>query len=523
MSIIFEKIKFKKMIKKGFVAFATLFMIVSCENSNDTNDSIDPVEETINENPSSFKEIGSLTIGGEGAAEISAYDETTKKLFTVNNSGTNKIDVIDISDPTKPTLVKSIDLTPYSGAANSVAIYNGKLAVALESTINKQASGKVVIFETSNYALVKELTVGALPDMVTYSPDGKYIMTANEGEPNDDYSQDPDGTVSIIDVASNYAVTTLNFADFSNQLGTLKTKGFRIASPTNNFAADIEPEYITISADSKTAWVTLQENNGIAKIDLASKKITEIFPLGYKEYSLAENAIDISDKDGTIAFNTCKLKGMFQPDAISSFEVNSLQYLVTANEGDAREYSAFEDIKRIGSKNIILDPTIFPNAAELKKDESMGRLNINTKMGDTDGDGDFDELVGFGARSFSIWNGATGQLVFDSKNELDKKANEFGTYDDGRSDDKGAEPEAVYVSKMGDKQILFVGLERADAVVVYDVSTPTAPKYLQILKTGDAPEGLLFIPAAKSPTKRSLLVVSSEGDGSVKIYQPDLN
>jgi hypothetical protein len=144
-------------------------------------------------------------------------------------------------------------------------------------------------------------------------------------------------------------------------------------------------------------------------------------------------------------------------------------------------------------------------------------------MGDTDGDGDFDELVGFGARSFSIWNGTTGQLVFDSKNELDKKANEFGVYDDGRSDDKGVEPEAVYVSKMGDKQILFVGLERADAVAIYDISTPTAPKYLQIIKTGDAPEGVTFIPAAKSPTKRSLLVVSSEGDGTIKIYQPDLN
>jgi len=131
--------------------------------------------------------------------------------------------------------------------------------------------------------------------------------------------------------------------------------------------------------------------------------------------------------------------------------------------------------------------------------------------------------VGFGARSFSIWNGLTGQLVFDSKNELDKKAQEFGVYDDGRSDDKGAEPEAVYVTKMGDKQILFVGLERADAFMVYDVSNPIVPKYLQTIKTGDAPEGLLFIPASKSPNKRSLVVVSSEGDGTVKIFQPDLN
>jgi DNA-binding beta-propeller fold protein YncE len=508
------------MIKKSLVAFAILFLIAGCENGENSGE---PSEVTVNENPASFKEIGSLTIGGTGAAEISAYDETTKKLFTVNNSTTNKIDVIDITDPSKPVLVKSIDLAPYSGAANSVAVFNGKLAVAMESTVNKQASGKVVVFDTSNYAFIKEITVGSLPDMITYSPDGKFIVTANEGEPNDDYSQDPDGTVSIIDVASNYAVTTLNFASFSGQLAALKTKAFRIASPTNNFAADIEPEYITISADSKTAWVTLQENNGIAKIDLVSKKIMELFPLGYKDYSLAENAIDVSDKDAGITFNTRKLKGMFQPDAIANFEVNNMQYVVTANEGDAREYSAFTDVKRISSSSVVLDPTIFPNATELKKEAGMGRLNINTKMGDIDGDGDFDELVGFGARSFSIWNGTTGQLVFDSKNDLDKRANDFGVYDDTRSDDKSIEPEAVYVGKMGDKQILFVGLERVDALMIYDVTSPTAPKYLQTLKTGDAPEGVLYIPAAKSPTKRSLIVVSSEGDGSVKIYQPDLN
>ena len=508
------------MIKKSVAVLAVLLLVVGCQNDIDSNETPEVV---VNENPSTFKEIGSLTIGGTGAAEISAYDETSKKLFTVNNSAANKIDVIDITDPTKPVLLTSIDMVPFNGAANSVATFNGKVAVALESKTNKQDPGKVVVFDTSNYALVKEVTVGALPDMIAYSHDGKFILTANEGEPNDTYSQDPDGSVSIIDVAAGYAVTTLNFASFSGQLPDLKAKGFRIASPTNNFAADIEPEYITVSADSKTAWVTLQENNGVAKIDLATKKITQLFPLGYKDYSLAENAIDISDKDGAVAFNPWKLKGMFQPDAISNFEVNNVQYIVTANEGDAREYAAFADVRRISNSAVILDPTIFPNAAALKVETSMGRLNINTTMGNTDGDDDFDELIGFGARSFSIWNGATGQLVFDSKNELDKKAQEFGVYDDARSDDKGVEPEAVYVTKMGDKQILFVGLERADAFMVYDVSNPMAPKYLQTLKTGDAPEGLLFIPASKSPTKRSLVVISCENDGTVKIYQPDLN
>ncbi|HEY1195712.1 choice-of-anchor I domain-containing protein, partial [Flavobacterium sp.] len=180
----------------------------------------------------------------------------------------------------------------------------------------------------------------------------------------------------------------------------------------------------------------------------------------------------------------------------------------------------YSDVKRM--KSLKLDATVFPDAAALKLDPSMGRLNLVADMGDTDGDGDLDEMVSFGGRSFSIWNGNTGKIVYDSKNDVDKKTHELGTYDDKRSDDKGSEPEAVVAAKMGNQNIIFVGLERSDAFMVYDATNPQSPQYLQTVKTGDAPEGLLFIPASKSPTKRSLLVVSSEGDGSVKIYQPDL-
>ncbi|GGA74642.1 hypothetical protein GCM10008015_14130 [Flavobacterium palustre] len=501
----------------GISLLAALFILTSCENDkgNENNQ-----ETEVNENVASFKEIGSITIGGEAAAEISAYDETTKRLFTVNNSGTNQIDVIDLTDPTNPVKLASISLTTYNGASNSVAVYEGKLAVALESTVNKQGNGKVVVFNTSDYSLIKEITVGALPDMITFSPDGKFIMTANEGEPNADYTVDPDGSVSIIEVNKDYAVTTLNFAGFASELTTLKTKGFRVSKKASSFAADIEPEYITISADSKTAWVTLQENNGVAKVDLASKKITSLFGLGYKDFNTAENGIDVSDKDGAIAFNPWKLKGLFMPDAIASYTVSGTPYFITANEGDAREYDGYADIARL--KNLTLDATVFPNAATLKADASMGRLNLISTEGDTDTDGDLDELISFGARSFTIWNGNTGSLVFDSKNDLDKRSNDFGTYDDNRSDDKGSEPEAVVVAKMGNKNILFVGLERTDTVIVYDITNPSAPQYLQSIKTGDAPEGLLFVPASKSPNKRSLLVVSSEGDGKVKFFQPDL-
>lgn len=501
----------------GISLLAALFILCSCENDkeNDNNQEIE-----VNEDVASFKEVGTITVGGAAAAEISAYDETTKRLFTVNNSATNQIDVIDLSNPTSPKKLAVIDLSVYNGASNSVAVYGGKLAVALESTTNKQGSGKVVVFNTSDYSLIKEITVGSLPDMVTFSPDGKYIMSANEGEPNTDYTVDPDGSISIIDIANGYAVTTLNFASFESQLAALRTKGFRVSKTAKSFAADIEPEYITISADSKTAWVTLQENNGVAKVDLASKTITSLFGLGYKDFNSAENAIDISDKDGGIVFSPWKVKGMFMPDAIASYTVNGTPYFITANEGDAREYGSYADVMRLAK--MTFDPTVFPDAATFKADAKMGRLNLISTEGDTDNDGDLDELISFGARSFTIWNGNTGSLVFDSKNDLDKRSNDLGTYDDTRSDDKGSEPESVVVAKMGDKNILFVGLERTDTVIVYDITNPSAPVYLQSIKTGDAPEGLLFVPAAKSPNNRSLLVVSSEGDGVVKFFQPDL-
>ncbi len=503
------------MKKLSISLLALLSILASCNNDENNNES----EVVVSENPGTFKEIGSITIGGEAAAEISTYCEKTKRLFTVNNSGVNQIDVIDITDPTKPLKIAKIDLASYEGAANSVSVFDGKLAVALESTANKQGNGKVVVFNTSDYSLIKQVTVGALPDMITFSPDGKFIMTANEGEPNTDYSQDPNGTISIIET-STYAVTTLDFASFSGQAAALAKDGFRISKAAKSFAQDIEPEYITISDDSKTAWVTLQENNGVAKVDLTSKTITAIYPLGSKDYNTAENAIDVSDLDDKIAFNPWKVKGLYMPDAISHFSVNNVPYFVTANEGDAREYTANTDIKRM--KSMKLDATVFPDAATLRLDANLGRLNLVADMGDTDGDGDLDELVSFGARSFSIWNGNTGKIVYDSKNDVDKKTNELGTYDDKRSDDKGSEPEAVVAAKMGNQNILFVGLERSDAFMVYDASNPTSPQYLQTVKTGDAPEGILFIPASKSPTKRSLLVVSSEGDGTVKIYQPDL-
>ncbi|WP_345951779.1 choice-of-anchor I family protein [Mucilaginibacter sp. PAMB04274] len=498
---------------KHYLLFILLAVILAGCKKKDNADPIEPTED-----PSTFAEIGTLDIGDAGAAEISAFDPTTNRLFVVNNGTVNKIDVIDFKDPSKMAVISSIQMAPYGGAVNSVAVYDGKLAAAIESA-DKQALGKVAVFKTSDFSEIKVISVGSLPDMITFSPDGKFIMTANEGEPNTTYTNDPAGTVSIIAVDNNYAVTTLDFAGFASQKEALKAQGFRIFGVGNDFVKDIEPEYITISEDSKTAWVTLQENNGIAKIDLVTKTITNIFPLGFKDYNANGNEIDASDRDNKIGVAAkWPVKGIFMPDGIAVFTSGGIPYLFTANEGDAREYTALTEAKRI--KDVTLDATVFPNRNDLKTDVQLGRLNITSTLGDTDGDGDYDALYSFGARSFSVWNGNTGAQVFDSMNELDVKAVAAGVYDDARSDDKSIEPEGITIGKIGNKNVAFVGMERADAVAVYDITDPKKPVFLQLLKCGDAPEGVLIIPAKNSPTKKSLLVVSSEDDGVLKVYSP---
>ena len=507
-------------MKRNLLFGLMLLAFLGCKKDTVKTPEENP-ETIVNEDSATFAEVGSFDVGDEGAAEITAFDPITNRLFVVNNTANNnRIDVIDFKDPKNMTRIGSISIAAYGGLVNSLSVHDGKLAAAIEA-VNKTENGKVAVFKTSDYSEIKVIAVGALPDMITFSPDGKYILTANEGEPSADYKTDPIGTISIISVNENYAVNTIDFSAFAGQQEALAKKGFRIFGPGKDFGKDIEPEYITVSEDSKTAWVTLQENNAIAKINIAAKTITDIFPLGFKDYNTDANAIDPADKDKVPTLAKWPLKGMYLPDAIALLESGGTPYLFTANEGDVREYpaGAFVEAKRI--KDVKLDPTAFPTASLLQKEEQMGRLNVTTTMGDTNGDGVFKELYSFGARSFSVWNGNSGAQVFDSKNELEVKAIAAGFYDDNRSDDKGVEPEGITVGMVGTKKLAFVGMERATSVATYDVSNPAAPVFLQILKTGVEPEGVLFISAKNSPTKKSLLVVSSEKDGVVKVYTPE--
>lgn len=479
----------------------------------------------------------------QGAAEIVAFDPGSQRLFVVNGA-TPGIDILDARNPSNPTLLRSLDLTVLGGGVNSVAVRNGLVAIAVEAN-NPQSPGLVAFFDTDGNFL-RTVTVGALPDSLTFTPDGSRILVANEGEPNDAYTVDPEGSVSIIDLSNGLnqaTVTTAGFRAFNGPIrrARLEADGVRIFGPNATTAQDLEPEFIAVSEDSRTAYITLQENNALAILDIESGVITDVVGLGAKNHGLAGNGLDASDRDGRINITTYNnVFGLYQPDAIASFEVAGQTFLITANEGDSRDFDGFSEEARV--EDLILDPIAFPNAAELQSEEALGRLIVTTTQGDIDGDGDFDQLFAFGGRSFSIWN-AQGGLVFDSGDDFEQiiaqlfpadfNANndENGSFDN-RSDNRGPEPEAVAVGEINGTPYAFIGLERQSGIIVYDVSSPASPEFVTFINprdfTGDAeagtagdlgPEGITFISAADSPTFRPLIAVANEVSGTTSLFE----
>jgi hypothetical protein len=871
-----------------------------------------------------------------GAAEIVAYDPLSQQAYVTNRDAAT-LDILDVSDPSAPTLVSQIDLTPYGASANSVDVYNGIVAVAIEA--EKKTKPGAIVFFTSSGSVISSVQAGAKPDMLTFTPDGAMLLAANEGEPNNDYAVDPEGSITIVDLSQGVEgltqqdVALATFETFNDFVHPL----VRIFGPNATVAQDLEPEYIAVSPDSSTAWVTLQENNAIAVVDLATREITDVLPLGLKDHSrplvlgidefavmeldaigetpagqeilmggfsglwfegvaddgsllflthtdrgpnadavdvdgdgrnerpfalpdfqpqvlrlalnpadgtltvlesiglsdsdgtpltglpnlrdaderpvdltgadlpydalggdfegmavaddgslwmvdeyrpalyhfsaegmlinrfvpegandsednvvvgtealpevlntrrpnrgfeaialdgdllyafvqspldnppspgyknskegryvriiafdmeagetvgqylyrierngtdkigdavalgngeflvlerdesigadagkfifrisldgatnleelseppglelqsdaalgaagirpvlkqlyvhlpasgyleydkpeglaliddetlaiindndfgisgdfdlatgvleanpdavpsvlallhLKSTALDSSDRDGGIQFGNPPVLGMFQPDAIAAYDVDGESYLVTANEGDARDYAGFSEATRV--RDLVLDLSAFPNAAELQKNANLGRLRTTTAGTDLDLDGRADVILSYGARSFSIWD-SQGRLVWDSGDDFERLTAELlpdafnssvenGTFD-ARSDYKGPEPEAVTVGVLGDRTYAFIGLERIGGVMVYDISNPFAPEWVGYVNNRDfggnaqtgsagdlAPEGLAFVSAEESPTGEPLLIVSNEVSGSTTLY-----
>lgn len=472
--------------------------------------------------------------GGEARAEIVAYDAEAGELL-VTDGDRQRVTRLDLR---RGCVVGRYDVSAF-GAPTSVAASHGLVAVAVPAA-EKTDPGHVLLFRStriggSSGAPLAVVSVGALPDMITFTPDGRTILVANEGEPSNDYQVDPTGSISIIDVRRGPERAVARVADFAAFDGVreeLEQFGVRLAAPSAHnsdgratVAEDLEPEYITVAPDGRTAWVTLQENNAVAVVDVPRAHVSQIIGLGLKDHHYPGNGLSVGGGEPRL----WPVWGMYQPDSIASFAVDGATYLVTANEGDHRAYAGFTDIAPLSE--LTLDEALLRGTPGLAGDGGLGRLMVSSVAGDTDGDGDVDRLLAFGARSISIWS-TDGRLVYDSGDALERAiAQRLPQWPDdaalrdqigNRSFQKGPEPEGVVVGLVGSRTYAFVGLERTSAIAVFDVTRPHESTLVDVVPLGPrnvAPEGLAFIPAERSPLGEPLLAVACEVSGTTVLYR----
>lgn len=502
---------------------------------------------------------------GEDQVRAESHAVLGDRLFSTNHTS---LDIVDISDPENPELVRPIDLSEFgANGITSVAASDGRVAVAIPAT-DKTKPGTVVVMDTEGEVLA-EVQVGALPDMLTFDNDGKRIVVANEGEPNDDYTVDPEGTVSIIDVkqllsGKGNPVRTVRFVGVPRPS---LNEYVRIFGPNASIAQDIEPEYVTIQGDR--AFVSLQENNAIAEIDLRAARVVAVRGLEFKDHDSDGNGLDASDKDKKIAIENWPVRGMPMPDAIASFTTGGQTYIISANEGDSRD-DWFAEEARIGDffdeatgnpqpvtlggetdtsaddRTVELSPGVIADIGSDWDEKKLGRLKVSaapgTAGGDTDGDGDINVLQSFGTRSISIWS-ADGSLKWDSGDILEERTGQALPKDfnnnndenkfDSRSDDKGPEPEGVAVGEIDGRTYAFVGLERVGGMAVFDVTNPASPAFVEYVttrqfgtvsptdgSTDSGPEVMSFVSAEDSPNGEPLVIMSNEVSGTIVIWSP---
>lgn len=492
---------------------------------------------------------------GNGGTEIVKYNPKNGYAYSVNGDK-EALDIIDVKHPGKDgaiNLVKRIYLQDNgieAGDLTSVTVHpSGDYVAVSAPAVDKTKPGHVV-FYGSNGDYINNVTVGSLPDMVTFSKDGKYLLVANEGEPSDDYTVNPPGSVSVIDVTGGPANVTAN-----NVRTAMFTKehqeGIRALGPNAEDAyLNIEPEYIAVDSQSKYAYVTLQEVSAIAKVDIAKGQIVQVKGLPYKDHSLAQNAMDVSDEDGKSELRRMPVLGLLQPDGIDTYDYNGETYLLIANEGDSQDYEGYSEEKRVKKlkDDIQLDARYYQGYTQaelddmvkngLFDDEQLGRLKVTTSHAFKDADGKYNALVSYGGRSFSILRASDLEMIYDSGSDIEQRvldllperfnANYESADDikvDDRSDDKGPEAENVVVGKVGSHSYAFVGLERVGGIMIYDITNPNEPyfvKYLYDPNNKDiSPEGITFESAEDSPNGKPMLIASFELSGTTSAWELD--
>ena len=532
----------------------------------------DPVEYSADDAPFRLAPLGSYESGvfDESAAEIVAFHAGTDRLFVVNAHAAT-VEVLDAADVEAPAHL--FDLTtvglrardgstiPAGAVANSVAVRADGLGVVAVESDPKTDDGWLVFFDAAGSGeALGAVRVGALPDMVALSSDGTYAVAANEGEPSEDYTVDPEGSVSVVALPAalaapdQTAVRTATFHAYEAGGERALPAGVRVFAGLETPGAhpvseNLEPEYVTI--DGTTAYVTLQEANATAVVDLTTATVTDLWSLGTKDHGVADNALDPSDRDDAFSLRTVPgLQGLYMPDGIASYAAGGETYLVTANEGDAREWGDYVEPARVADLGTEGLAPICPDSplAGRTDDADLGRLNVTIADGLTDDGSCYAELYAFGARSFSIWT-TDGELVFDSGSSLEAvtaaavpefvNSNHTESDLEGRSDDKGPEPENVALGEIDGRTYAFVGLERVGGIAVYDITTPSQSTFVTYVNNRDfavsvedaddpaavlsaagdlGPEGVTFIAAAASPTGEPMLAVGNEVSGTTTLF-----
>ena len=531
--------------------------------------------ETLAPNGSELRFVGRYTTGaGLGGAEISAVDSASKRLF-ITNGAKNTIDIVDISNLKKPKLIKAVSFTG-NGATGiqSVAAKNGVVLVAAQMA-SKTAPGRIFVMDVNGKlraGLADGIEVGALPDHVSISPNGKYAIVANEGEPTNycltngalPETTDPLGSVSIINLSSKTPTAqTIDFKSFAVRKNAITYAGGRIFGPNATVEQDIEPEYAAFSADSAYAYVTLQENNSIATVDVANGKIVNIVGLGVKNHNLFNNGLDSSDRDSKIDIVARNIQGMYLPDAIGTVDAGGNTYMVTANEGDAREWACLlggTDANKLEAEDPrladVADTTV---DSTFKGSGIAGRMKV-TQFSPANVGGTIvtsatkvSNAFSFGTRSFTVWKNNlidgvfAADLVFDSGDAIERiiaqerprffnadwnTTNGFINAAESRSASKGPEPEGLAIGKAYGRTWMVLALERDNGLMLYDMTNPVKPMFRQYINmsipggdiqlgtAGDvSPEGVLFLEADQSPTGKPMVVVSYELSGSVAFFE----
>ena len=469
-------------------------------------------------------------------AEISAYMPAKKKLFVVGDA--NVIEVVDLANPGLPKKIAEVSIP---GNASSVTVHGDLVAVSMLE-VEEWRDGQVQVMRyTDSLEVLGVYKVCSQPDMIKFTPDGKNLLVACEGSPSPDFAVDPEGGIAFLSVgkanAESWKNAELTVARFDH-LDSTRLKNSGVRAPGNQgFFKSLEPEYITVSEDSKLAWVSLQENNAMAIIDVPAKKIKKVFSLGYVDHSRYGFAID-AVSDGKIDIkNYYPLRGLRQPDGIAAFMAGDRHFVITANEGaPMNDYKVWTDVTKVPElvAQGRLDESVFTEKIVTDlKDLSVSSLERCDEGKLRTHNGKCPFAYTFGSRSVSIFDGETGKVIWDSgemfERVLAKIAPEYFNWNskkgkakmDKRSSDKGCEPENVTVGEVGRRRYAFAGLERTSGVAVFDITDPEAPKmvdyYLDPLDRG--PEGILFISADDSPISgQALLVVGYEYSKTLTIY-----